>query len=355
MSARLNRLEMRDRAARPHSLSESRTAKTLSSFVVRPFWRCVTPPEFTEEVASSGNDGRGGRVAGGCLAQRAFSTGDYATLDRMLHPQSGELADLDDGSSRLSGVVAGLTDLFESQQTLDTALSHLADWRKLRPESDGPDLVETILLRTWAWSVRGHGVAKSVSPQQWALFAHRQEMAAAALEDAERKERPSPVWFELALALGSEGSTHTTELRTLFDEGRALFPDYYQLHAGMLRALQPRWGGSYGAVDNFIAEMARADGPQMYARLYSMFAFIEGDDTDLFDEAHAKWPAMKEGLQALMRRYPQSETLRNWYAAFACRAGDAETYHQARIAMKSTVVWAWTAKYSVKTCDAKLL
>ncbi len=45
LSARLNRLEMRDRAARPHSLSESRGAKALRNFFARPFWRCMTPPE----------------------------------------------------------------------------------------------------------------------------------------------------------------------------------------------------------------------------------------------------------------------------------------------------------------------
>ena len=187
----------------------------------------------------------------------------------MLHPEAQLIADLDDGSSRLSGAFGGLDALFARQPTIDASLSRLADWRQLRPDSDGPDLVEAILLRTWAWSVRGHGFAKSVSPQQWALFAQRLEMSAAAQEDAKRKERPSPVWFELALKLGLERAVPRKELRAIFDDGRARFPDYYQLHVDMLRVLQPRWSGSYGEVDNFIAEMVRAeaaaDGPQMYA------------------------------------------------------------------------------------------
>ena len=360
LSARINRLEMRDRAARPHSLSESRAAKAVRDFFARPFWRCATPPGIAPDVAESASDGRAGRVAGGCLAQRAFVSGDYATLDRMLHPPpQKQLADLDDGSSLLSGAFGGLDDLFERQQTLDATLSRLADWRQLRPDSDGPDLVEAILLRSWAWSVRGHGFAKSVSPQQWALFAQRIEMAAAALEDAERNGRRSPVWFELALTLGLERTTSTEDLRAIFEDGRVRFPDYYQLHVGMLRVLQPRWRGSYGEVDNFIAEMVRAEsaagGPQMYARLYASFASLEGDDTDVFEEAYAKWPNMKQGLQDLIERHPRSESLRNSYAAFACRAEDAETYRIARAAIKSVLASIWTEKFSVKNCDANLL
>ena len=119
LSARINRLEMRDRAARPHSLSESRAAKALRNLFARPFWRCVTPPELPRNVALPASDGRGGRVAGGCAAQKALQTGDYAYLDEMLHPQSQKLADLDDGSSRLSGFAGGLEDLFEREQSLE--------------------------------------------------------------------------------------------------------------------------------------------------------------------------------------------------------------------------------------------
>src|ERR1044072_7297322 len=110
----------------------------------------------------------------------------------------------------------------------------------------------------------------------------------------------------------------------------------------MLRVLLPRWHGSFGEDDNFIAEMVRSEdpssGPPMYARLYSMLALVKGDETGLFNEAFAKWAPMKQGLQALVQRYPRSESLRNSYAAFACRADDAQTYRTARAAMKSVVV-----------------
>ncbi len=277
----------------------------------------------------------------------------------MLHPSSQRLADLDDGSSRLSGLVGGLADLFERQQSLDASLSRLADWRRLRPDSDGPDLVEAILLRSWAWSARGDGLAKTVSRQQRLLFAQRMEMAAAALEDAEREDRPSPVWFQLALVLGLDHSSPQPLLREIFDDGIARFPDYYELHADMLRTLLPRWRGSYGEVDNFIAEMVRREDasqrPQMYARLYSIFATLEGDRTDLFGEAYAKWPTMKAGLQDLVEHHPRSESLRNSYASFACRAEDTDTYRTARAAMKSVLMWVWTEKFSPEKCDAKLL
>jgi hypothetical protein len=120
----------------------------------------------------------------------------------------------------------------------------------------------------------------------------------------------------------------------------------------------PRWGGSYGEVDNFIQEMVRTTSAEraseMYARLYSVFATMEGDETDVFKDAYARWPQMKQGYQDMVSRYPRSEWTRNAYAAFACIAGDAQTYGSARSAIKKLAQPAWTSKHSPAICDKRL-
>jgi len=361
-AARVTRLETRARANRRDSLSESRYAKAVRNVLTRWQWECFMYPEVTAQVRAepSTSDGKSGRIAAGCAAQRAFATGDYESLDSMLHPAKDGLADLEDGGSRLSGVVGGLDDFLGRGPTLDNVYSRLADWRRARPASDGPDLVEAVLLRSWAWSARGSGSVQSVSPQQWAWYAQRIEMATAALEDAEKKQEPSPVRYQMALQLGVDQGTHQSELRPVFDTGIAKFPGYEPLYAGMLRALLPRWGGSYGDVDNFIESIVRqipsAQGAEMYARLYSAFASMEGDETDVFKDAHAKWPTIKRGYEDMLRRYPKSASIRNAYAAFACRAKDAETYRAARASVAARVLKTeWTEEYSPQKCDESLL
>lgn len=360
-AARVARLEMRAQAGRFHSLSQRAVPRAIRKVFASVMWTCVLPMDSAhgELQNLSANDGKQGRIAGGCAAQRAFRTGDYDRLDAMLHPRPSEIADMDDGDSRLTGLIGGLTDLFEQEQSLEVALARLGDWRRERPDSDGPDIVEAMLFRSWAWSVRGEGYTDTVSSQQWQLFAQRIAMAQAALDDAKDRPLPSPVWYQLALQLGLDGGLSNAELRAIFDAGAARYPDYYGLHSAMLRVLMPRWKGSYGEVDNFIEEIVRrtseARGPEMYARLYSIFAVLEGDDTDLFEEAYARWPTMKQGYEDLLSRYPQSDSIKNAYAQFACRASDAETYRAARIAMNGIIATAWTPKHSPETCDKSLL
>lgn len=360
-SARVARLELRAQADRFRSLSRSRVIKSIRDAIAGLNWECALPRNRTYPVAwdPAARDGAAGRIAAGCDAQRAFETGDYASLDQMLHPPAGRIADLDDGESRLSGVLGGLEDSFEQRQTPEAVLARLGDWRRQRPGSEGPDLIEAALFHTWAWSARGGGFAKQVAPAAWALYRQRIVMAQAALAEAKRGEESSPVWYQLALAIGNDASLDKEVLRSTFDDAMLKYPDYYSLHSAMLRILMPRWHGSYEDVDDFIEEMLHISSTErrseVYARLYSIYADLEGDDTDLFKDAYARWSQMREGYEDMLSRYPRSESIRNAYATCACRAGDAQAYTAARSQIKAVVQSAWTKKYSPEACDKRLL
>jgi membrane associated rhomboid family serine protease len=359
-SARIARLELRAQSDRFRSLSRSRVFKSIRDSLASLGWECALPRNRTYPVSWDpvARDGAAGRIAAGCDAQRAFETGDYLSLDKMLHPPAGSVADLDDGDSRVAGLWGGLQDSFEQRQTPEAVLARLGDWRRQQPDSEGPDLVEALLFHTWAWGARGGGYAKEVAPNAWALYGQRIVMARAALADARRGAQSSPVWYQLALVIGSDASLGKDELRSTFDDAILKYPDYYSLHRAMLRILMPRWHGSYEEVDDFIADMLNiwsADRrSEVYARLYSLYADLEGDDTDVFKDAYASWSQVREGYEQMLSRNPRSESLRNLYAAFACRAGDAETYVAARSQMRRVVQSAWTKKFSPEACDLRL-
>lgn len=356
---RIERLEMHARASRVHSLSESGFVQAVRNVFAGLRWKCVLAPRSSVhlEGPSAMTDGPRAKVAAGCDAQRAFQTGDYAALESMLYPEASSLAELDDGGSRLAGVYLGLADLFEQELSIESAFARLGEWRKSSPDAGGPALVEAILLRSWAWSSRGSGYNDTVSPQRWELFALRTETAVAALEDAhDGALDSSPLFYQLSLALQRDRSGDIRDLKQTFDEGIEKFPDYYPLYGQMLTTLMPRWGGSYAQVADFISEVVERTreqhGNEMYTRLYWMFAELEGDGTDLFSNTSASWGVMRQGFDDIVQRYPKSEWIRNNYAAFACRAKDADSYREVRSTIEGKIISsAWKGAFTLERCD----
>ncbi|HEY0682497.1 MAG TPA: rhomboid family intramembrane serine protease [Steroidobacter sp.] len=355
--ARLNRHELRAVNDPSHALSQSRFVRLLRNLPARFTWKCVS--DDVGPIKGKTTDGIAARHAAGCDAQRAFETEDFASLEAMLHPKDGELVNFEDGSSRVEGAIAGLGSLLERASAPGPILTVLAKWRREFPLSDGPDLIEALFFQRWAWQARGHGYAKEVSPQAWAEYAQRIEMADGALRDAADKSQRSPAYYPLAISLGVDQSKAREDLQRLVELSLQDFPEYYPPHRAMLRTLLPKWGGSYVEIDDYV-EYVQARLPaerrrEMYARLYTTFAALEGDEVDLFLETIAKWPKVKEGYQDMLIRYPHSDWLRNLYAGMACRARDAEVYHALMSELEGRVLpEAWTGKYSIEMCNERV-
>jgi hypothetical protein len=353
-AARLNRHDLRAVSDPSHALSQSSFVGLLRNLPARFTWKCTS--DDVGQIKGKRTDGHAARHAAGCDAQRAFVTEDFASLEAMLHPEDGELVTFDDGSTQVEGAIAGLGTLLNGVSTPVSTLSLLAKWRREFPLSDGPDLIEALLFQTWAWQARGHGYAKDVSPQAWAEYGQRIEMANAALTDAADRSQQSPAYYPLAISLGVDQSRDREDLQRYVDFSLQDFPEYYPPHRAMLRALLPKWGGSYAEIDDYVEhvqeKMPAERRREMYARLYTTLAGIEGDEVDLFVETIAKWPKVKEGYEDILDRYPDSDWLRNMYAGMACRAKDAETYRAIMSELGDRVLpEAWRGKYSVEMCN----
>jgi Rhomboid family len=361
VQARLERMAVRsgmDHRAR--ALSNSTLVVGIRGLFSKRSWRCVeAPPVFGPLVAPSDApaDGPAARDKTGCLAQSLFMSRNYAALDALISHAAKTLGDLPDGGSTISGIFGGLSDLFEyGAISIDEALVRTADWRRQVAGSLEPDLVEALIFESWAWGVRGHGSAPEVSQQAWAIFAYREEMADASLEDTKALAAANPYWYQLSLSIGLAKSVGVDELRARFDRGVKRFPGYLPLYGGMLRILMPRWLGSYQKVAEFITDASNAskDDVAMYARLYWMYDLLEQDDVDIFRDASANWSRMRVGFEELKWLYPHSDVVLNAFARFACIADDEEEYSALRPSLIGHVsATAWTAKVSLKTCDAK--
>ncbi len=362
--ARMQRLAVRSTLDHRHRpLSNSPYVRKLAGLFTNATWKCVGAGAALLETAGKtqpARDGPTGRAMAGCQAQRAFVAGDYRALDTMVAQHTARMADLLDGSSSLSGIYGGLSELFSTEENWPQYLSKLSDWRRERPDSVNAELVEALLYRDGAWAARGHGAATDVGPAQWAAFSAQSEMAAAGLSDLESRGQASPLWYWLSMTVGEDRDASGGELNELFEQGTQRFPEYLPLYAERVRELMPRWSGSYEKIDAFVskahAATAKRHNFEMYARLYDHLASLEDSDFELFQESNAEWAIMQHGFKDLMAAHPQSRWLLNRFAYFACIAKDAEQYRPLR-AQIAADVWtdAWRGKHSVQRCDEKLL
>ena len=197
--AHLERLDLRaSMSHRPRALADSAIMVRIRAVFTRR-QDCVQKPWGPRlALTDASNDGPAARYHAGCRAQQLFLSGDFAALDSLMTHAVRSLGDLPDGSSSLEGIVGGLdTLMYYGRMDLRTLLERTASWRTAVPGSVHADLIEAVAFRNWAWTARGHGSANEVSQQSWALFAHRTEMAAAALEDLAPRGGNHPLGMSL--------------------------------------------------------------------------------------------------------------------------------------------------------------
>jgi hypothetical protein len=190
------------------------------------------------------------------------------------------------------------------------------------------------------------------------MFEYRIAMAEGVLEDIRARSEDEPLWYTLFVNVKLDLGQTRGDIKSVFDDGISRYPDFLPLYRAVLRAFMPRWGGSYERVNELIdAAALRRDpaaGAQIYARLYWVYASLEGDDIDIFTESRASWPRISEGFDLMLKQYPNSDYLINIYAYMACRAGDSERFHALNAKLKDRLSsTAWSARYSPEECDKK--
>lgn len=225
-------------------------------------------------------------------------------------------------------------------------------WKAKVPQSRMRTLLEAIKWQRHAWEARGGGYGSSVPGESMKLFRERLSLAAKALKDSEPAGQDSPIWYWVALIVAGSSGLPQAEFDTLFEEGAKRFPYYHSLYYTRLNYLLPQWGGSYEAVDAFIAKAVERtkekDGDAFYAWLYVDVARkFEGD---LFEGTRASWPKMRKAFKDMVARYPDAWN-KNLFATFACRARDRETTGQLITELGAAAsLGAWSPGFSTESC-----
>ncbi len=201
-------------------------------------------------------------------------------------------------------------------------------WIAAQPESITARIAYAVFLTGYAWYARGSGYANTVAPEGWRSFNDRLMAARAQLEAAQKLPTKDIYLWRAASTVALGQGWEPEEYDRLPEESYAAEPEFWGTDLARAYSLLPRWYGQPGDWEAF-AEKAAARPKGLGAELYARIATqMSGYYEDMFRETHVSWPKMREGFDALRKKYPASREFLSQAAFFAVCARDRE-YAQA--------------------------
>ncbi|HEV2969689.1 MAG TPA: NPCBM/NEW2 domain-containing protein [Pirellulales bacterium] len=250
-----------------------------------------------------------------------------------------KFADLDEMAKQLRkhdisyGGMSLLGSLYESlSNSVDSSdegwqkhFDRLERWRTAQPASITPLIVLGSAYTDYAWRARGHDYAKNVPEDAWPKFKERLKKARAYFEQAQALDRDPHLYCCLISMALSQGIA-LDEVMPLVEEGRRLFPRYYDLYDAAATCFLPQWFGKKGDVEKFAARMRQELGGELGDEVYFRIAagqlpyLIE----NFFRESGFKYSDLVPGIKVALRDYPESDFFYNAACCMACLSGDSE-------------------------------
>lgn len=196
------------------------------------------------------------------------------------------------------------------------------EWIAAKPTSITARVAYASFLSSYAWQARGGGYADTVTERGWQLFRERLAASRKVLLEARSLDEKDPYWWMEALTVALGQGWDAEQYKVLVDEAHAFEPQFWGYDTSRAYSLLPRWHGEPGDWEAFAEETAaRPDGLgiELYARIVMR---LRGFYENVFRETKASWPKTREGLQALLKKHPESIGILSEAALLATMAED---------------------------------
>jgi hypothetical protein len=290
-----------------------------------------TQPEAQTEDASVKPEmdmsQKNNRVAADALSH--FRTGDFAWLEKNIRQYRKSKERVAGGVWLLRAAYIGLEnpDFNGGKVTDDDWRAHFEifeRWKDAYPDSISARIAAANAWTTYAWEVRGTGYANTVSDENLRLFEQRISEAKKELTEARRSDERCPEWYSQMLTVAQAESADWDEYNEIYDEGVALEPTYYYLYRAKSYYLLPQWHGNEGDWPRFAEETSdRIGGDEGKMLYFILVADMYGVyRRKIFLENKLSWERVKDGFDAMQRKYKASNTRLNEFAALAGYAAD---------------------------------
>ncbi len=310
------------------------------------------------------NDGDRGRNHVINLIADAFLDGgsengdpQFQKLDSIINELLSLNCRLTDGRQKINFISFGFRSAFKHTFNWDRSYKKIQALRKARPKSAYAIYAESVYWIQYAWNARGSGFASTVPPEMWRRFRERLTTAEKILSDNKEIGASFPGWYgQMVNIKGGLGKIE--ERDKVFYEGATRYKDYLPLYIVMRNYSEPKWGGSWKKVDDFISWASdNADISNksfMYARLYYGVRENMISGKSFFKDTLVDWVKLKAAYQELIQQYPDSLDNLAIFADLSCEANDKDTYIKLRKMIGDdihTVTWGGHEPPAV--CDLK--
>ena len=259
--------------------------------------------------------------------RQLYNTSRFDELEKIATELRGAKAKVANGSWKIVRYYDSLECRKEEPESMWQLHDRIhRDWIAQKPVSVTAKLAYADFFCSYAWHARGNGYADSVTPEGWKLFRERLESAQKIVDEVRKMKDKDPYWgtvaLRIALGLGMDKKAYDA----LVAEAHAAEPLYWGYFVGRAYSLLPRWHGEPGDWEAFALKAAALPdglGAELYARiiLHQMDFY-----RNVFDETDASWPKAREGLELMLKRYPDSLEVANQAALLAFLARDREMF-----------------------------
>jgi Domain of unknown function (DUF4034) len=323
-------------------------AATLMFMASRPLTanELSTPEAGADSPDLSDTDQRDFRVS----LLGLFNSGRYADLDTLAQQLQRQRSRFVGGAWRLHVLFATLSSPGAETATdaaWEAQIAKLNNWAQNSPASPTPRIALAQTYLRFAWKARGHGYANTVTPEAWALFKDRVQLARSTLEQSAALAENSPHWYLEMQGVALDQQWDRAAFEALAERALAHEPDYYYFATSESNYLLPKWYGKPGDTERYAAEVAdRIGGDEGDAVYFQIAAAI--NCCNRTQAPALSWPRAQRGFAAIESLYRSTNHERNVMAYLALRNGDAAAAQQlfARIGNDwSESVWKTKAAF----------
>lgn len=217
-----------------------------------------------------------------------------------------------------------------NERAFAARLRELRAWLAARPDSHFALLCTGSCLVEYGYFGRGGGYAGSVTEQGWRVFRERLEAGRAHLESAFAINPSDPIapreliWAATGLSLGRDEVDRQLARAAVAD------PAFFEIQMSVLTYLLPRWHGSHEEMLEHARAAAAAAAPgspvprvltQAHFMVYEDLVTARAGAAEYFRDPEV-WREIRDVNVRILRDFPDSTQIRNWYARAAFLAGE---------------------------------
>jgi hypothetical protein len=259
----------------------------------------------------------------------AFKKGDFETLELQLAAILQERKRDKDGYSFLSKAYDQLCRNPDARYAIEKSLGAFEAWLQHNPSSHFANAAIGMFFLEYAWHARGEGLAMTMTQEGHRLYKERLVKAREYLEKAYLLD-PSDAMVPSRLIIVVTGlGPDYMEMEKQFQRAIQADRSEFGAYGAKLTYLMPKWHGTRDMMLAFARQTARnappdSLAPRVLAKAHWEIHVWSEDQRSYFKNPEV-WNEVKTVYTTLIRQFPESNELHNWFAKTAYLADDLET------------------------------